>query len=41
MTMLSSLYGIIIYREINSPGHGNNIVDGLNSTYKSYLKGGV
>ena len=23
---------------INAPGHGNNVVDGLNSTAKHYLK---
>ena len=25
--------------EINTPGHGNNIVYGLNATKKHYLKG--
>ena len=25
-------------REINAPGHRNNIVDGLNATGKRYLK---
>ena len=24
---------------INAPGHGNNVVDGINATYKRYLKG--
>ena len=24
---------------INSPGHGNNVFDGLNATVKRYLKG--
>ena len=28
-----------MYRSINEPGHGKNVVDGLNSTYKLYLKG--
>ena len=26
-------------RTINAPGHGNNVVDGLNATGKRYLKG--
>ena len=25
-------------RAINSPGHGKNAVDGINATYKRYLK---
>ena len=41
ITVLSYSYGIIIYRKINSPGHGNNVVDGLNAMDKRYLKGGV
>ena len=39
MTVLSSSYGIIMNCAINSPGHGKNIVDGLNSTDKRYLRG--
>ena len=38
MTVLSYLYGITMYRTINAPGHGKNIVDGLNATDKLYLK---
>ena len=38
MTVLSSLYGIIMDRSINSPGNGNDIVDVLNATDKRYLK---
>ena len=38
MTVLSSLYGIIMDRSINSPGNGNDIVDVLNATDKLYLK---
>ena len=38
MTMLSYSYSIIMDNAIKSPGHGNNVVDGLNSTYKCYLK---
>ena len=26
-------------RAINTPGHGNNVVDGLNATHKRYFKG--
>ena len=32
MTVLSSSYGIIMDHTINSPGHGNNVADGLNAT---------
>ena len=40
ITVLSSSYGITMYRAINTPGHGNNVVDGMNATDKRYLKGG-
>ena len=39
MNVLSSSCGIIMDRAINAPGHGKNIVDGINSTDKPYLKG--
>ena len=39
--MLSSSYGIIMDRAINTPGHGNNVVDRLNSKGKPYLKGKI
>ena len=35
--LLSSSYGIIIDRAINTPDHVKNVVDGLNTTEKSYL----
>ena len=38
MTVLSSSYGILILDAINSPGHGNNVFDGLNATDKLHLK---
>ena len=38
MTVLSSSYGIIMDRSINSPGHEKNAVDILNATEKHYLK---
>ena len=41
MTVLLSSYGIIMDREINEPGHGNNVVDGLNAMDKHYLKGKI
>ena len=39
ITVLLSLYGIIIYGEINAPGHGNNVVNGLNETLNVILRG--
>ena len=39
MTVLSSSYGIIMDHAMNPPGHGKNVVDGLNATDKHYLKG--
>ena len=39
MTVLSSSYGIIIYRAINSPVHLKKVVGGLNATDKGCLKG--
>ena len=38
MTMLSSSYGIIIDCANNAPFHRKDVVDGLNATYKRYLK---
>ena len=37
--VLSSSYGIITDFTIDAPGHGNNVVDGINMTEKRYLKG--
>ena len=37
MTVLSPSYGIKMDRAINAPGHGNNVVDGINATEKRYL----
>ena len=39
MTVILSLYGIIMDHEINAPGHGNNVFDGINAMRKRYLKG--
>ena len=41
MTVLSYSYGIIMDCTINAPGHGNNVVDGLNAMDKRYLKGEI
>ena len=38
MTILSYSYGIILDRAINAPVHEKNVVDGINATYKHYLK---
>ena len=38
MTVLPYPYGIIMDEAINAPGHGNNVVDGLNATDIIYLK---
>ena len=39
INVLSSSYVIIMDRPINKPGHGNNVVGGLNAAEKRYLKG--
>ena len=39
MIVLSSSYCILMYRTINAPVHGKNVVDGLNEMDKRYLKG--
>ena len=36
MTVLSSSYVIITDIEMNVPGHGNNVLDGLNATEKIF-----
>ena len=38
---LPTLYGIIMDHTINAPGHGNNVIDGINTEDKRYLKGGM
>ena len=38
MNVLSSSYVIIMDCAINAPGHGNNVVDGINATDTRYLK---
>ena len=38
ISVLSYLYGIIMERARNAPGHGNNAVNRINATEKLYLK---
>ena len=38
MTVLSAMYGIILYCYIREPGHGKYLADILNSRYKHQLK---
>ena len=39
LSIIAYKYGIIIDRAIGAPGHGKDIVDGLNAVDKQYLKG--
>ena len=32
MTVLYYSYGILMDRAMNAPGHGNNVVNGINAT---------
>ena len=34
---MSHCYSIIIYRVISAPGHGQEVVDGLNAVDKRYI----
>ena len=36
MSVMSQCYYIIIYRGISAPGHGKEVVDGLNAVVKQY-----
>ena len=36
MSVMSQTYSIITYRGISAPGHGKEVVDGLNAVDKSY-----
>ena len=35
--MLSHIYNIVVDRSAGSPGHGKDVVDGLNTTYKRFI----
>ena len=37
MSVMSQCYSVIIYRGISSPGHGKEVVDGLNAVDKSCI----
>ena len=37
MSVMSQCYSVIINRGISSPGHGKEVVDGLNAVDKSYI----
>ena len=37
MSVMSQTYFIIIERDISAPGHGKEVVDGLNTVDKSYI----
>ena len=37
MSVLSQRHSIIFYWGISAPGHGKEVVDGLNSIYKRFM----
>ena len=37
MSVISQTYSIIIDRSISAPGHGKEVVDGLNAVDNSYI----
>ena len=37
MSVISQTYSLIIYRGISAPGHGKEVVDGLNYVDKRYI----
>ena len=37
MSVMSQCYSVIIYQDISSPGHGKEVVDGLNSVDNSFI----
>ena len=37
MSVMSQTYSIIIDRGISAPGHGKEVVDGLNAVDKRYI----
>ena len=37
MSVMSQCYSIIIYQGISAPGHGKEVVDGLNDVDKCYI----
>lgn len=39
LSMLAAIHGVVIDRAIGAPGHGKDLVDGLNAVDKRYLSG--
>ena len=37
LSMLTNAYNIIIYRSVGDPGHGRDVIDGLNDTHKIFI----
>ena len=37
MSVMSQCYSVIIDRGISVPGHGKEVVDGINTIYKPYI----
>ena len=37
MSVMSQTYSIMIHRGISAPGHGKEVIDGLNAVYKRYI----
>ena len=37
MSVMSQCYSVIIYRVISAPGHGKEVVDGINDVDKRYI----
>ena len=37
MSVMSQCYSVIIYRGISDPGHGKEVVDGINAVDKRYI----
>ena len=37
MSLMSHCYSIIIDRDISAPGHGKEVVDGINAVDKRYI----
>ena len=37
LPMLEHAYNIIIYRSVGDPGHGRDVIDGLNDTHKIFI----
>ena len=38
LSLISKTYNIVIDRAVGAPGHGKDVVDGLNAVIKAFLK---